>query len=270
MTNRDHSQKDSMDAEIHLEKNLPSHEYEDTNLPNRDHADSGATPEFIISKKGPEEIPAPDPKHDPGVSGRISESEEKILEQIQKLQNDLAESVRNEGQLIQLVNEQNRLFKTRFSQDEQKEKLIDKMHEELQKLKADLYKNLVRPVLLDVIHIRDNMRRMETDLNKKYPDGIVPIKTFSDYYLDLGDLLDAHSVEIFEEKPGTPFIPGKQKVVNRMATSNKDLTGIIVRSISSGYIYNCQVISPQRVDVYYFDESKTHSADLGNETTQSK
>jgi molecular chaperone GrpE (heat shock protein) len=268
MTNQDYSQKDSMDAEIHLEKNLPSHENEDTNLPNRDHADSGATPEFIIPKKGPDEIPAPDLKHDPGVSGRISESEGKILEQIQKLQNDLAESVRNEGQLIQLVNEQNTMFKTKISYDDQKEKIIDKMHEDLQTLRSGLYQNLIRPVLIDVIRIRDNMRRMEADINKKNPDGMVPIKIISDYYLDLGDLLEGHNVEILEEKPETTFIPAKQKVVNRVVTDNRDLHGKIARSISSGYIYNGQVISQQRVDVYVFDDSNEQCAGIRNATTQ--
>jgi molecular chaperone GrpE (heat shock protein) len=251
-TNQDCSQQNPIDAEILPDKTVPSPEKEDRNLPNRDRVDQEVAPEFIIPKK----------EHEKNI--------EKILEQIQKLQHELTESAQREEQLIQLVNEQNRLFKTRFSQDEQKEKLIDKMHEELQKLKADLYKNLVRPVLLDVIHIRDNMHRMEADLNKKYPEGMVPIKTFSDYGVDLADLLEEHGVEIFEEKTGTPFIPVKQKVINRLVTYEKDRSGIIARSIGSGYIYNGQVISPQRVDVYYFEESKIQTSDPSNETTLSK
>lgn len=201
------------------------------------------------------------------INARFLDFLKSMMDQIKQLQNELTESTRREEELIQLVNEQNRLFKVRFSQDEQKEKIIDKMHEELQKLKSDLYKNLIRPVLGDVLRIRDNMRRMETDLNKKYPDGMVPIKVFSDYSLDLADLLEEHGVEIFEEKAGTSFIPVKQKVINRVVTSNKELTGIISRTISSGYIYNGQVISPQKVDVYYFEESK-QNVDPGDETTQ--
>lgn len=242
----------------------------DTNLPTQDPAYPEASFKSPELYDGSGDDPASETKKDPGFTNRISQREQRIFENIQKLQHELEESVQREEQLIQLVNEQNRLFKTRFSQDEQKEKLIDKMHEELQKLKADLYKNLVRPVLLNVIHIRDDMHRMETDLNKKYPDGMVPIKTFSDYNIDLADLLEEHGVEIFEEKTGTPFIPVKQKVINRLVTNEKDLSGIIGRSLSSGYIYNGQVISPQRVDVYYFEETRTPSADSGNEPTQSK
>lgn len=270
MTNQDYSQQDPTNAEIQPDKNVPIPVNEDTNLPRGDPADPEVSPKSTNPYDGSEDIPAPDTKNDSGFPGRISEREEKILGQIQKLQHELTESARREEQLIQLVNEQNRLFKTRFSQDEQKEKLIDKMHEELQKLKADLYKNLVRPVLLDVIHIRDNMHRMQADLNKKYPEGMVPIKTFSEYSVDLADLLEEHGVEIFEEKTGTPFIPVKQKVINRLVTNEKDRSGIIARSTSSGYIYNGQVISPQRVDVYYFEESKIQTSDPSNETTQSK
>jgi len=205
-----------------------------------------------------------------------SESEEnpdivikKISDHIQILQYELAESSKREEQLIQLVNEQNKMFKTRLLHDEQKEGLIDKMHDELQVLRSNLYKNLMRPILIDVLQIRDNVRRMETDLYKKYPDGLIPIKTFSDYSFELADLLEDHDVEIFDEKPGTPFIPIKQKVINRLATSDKNLSGIIVRSVSSGYMYNGQVISPQKVEVYYFNESVTQGANSDNETSQS-
>jgi molecular chaperone GrpE (heat shock protein) len=270
MIEQDSSQQNLTDKEILNDKNEPIPENVDTNLPTQDHGDPRVPEGFTMPDAEPDAIPAPNSEHGSALSRKISVTEEKILEQIQKLQHELAESVQREEILIQLVNEQNRLFKTRFSQDEQKEKLIDKMHEELQKLKADLYKNLVRPVLLDVIHIRDNMHRMEADLNKKYPEGMVPIKTFSEYSVDLADLLEEHGVEIFEEKTGAPFIPVKQKVINRLVTNEEDRSGIIARSISSGYIYNGQVISPQRVDVYYFEESKIQTSDPSNETTQSK
>lgn len=265
MTEQNHLRQSPTDVEILPDKSVLSRETEDTYSSIQDHADPGRTPGSPTPNGDPDISFAPGAKSDPGLSGRVSGNEEKIFEQIQKLQHELAESARREEQLIELVKEQNILFKTRFSQDEQKEKMIDKMHEELQKLKSDLYKNLVRPVLVDILHIRDNMRRMETDLIKKYPEGMVPIKAFSDYSLDMADLLEEHGVEIFEEKTGTPFIPVKQKVINRLVTNEKDLSGIIARSICSGYIYNGQVISPQRVDVYYFEESKLQS----DETTQS-
>lgn len=209
----------------------------------------------------------------PAISSEYEENPDifikKILDQIQTLQYELAESSKREELLIQLVTEQNKMFKTRLLHDEQKEGLIDKMHDELQVLRSNLYKNLVRPVLIDVLQIRDNVRRMETDLYKKYPDGLIPIKAFSDYSFELADLLEDHDVEIFDEKPGTPFIPIKQKVINRLATSDRALSGIIVRSVSSGYMYNGQVISPQKVEVYYFNESVTHGANSDNETSQS-
>jgi len=269
MIEQDRSQQNLMDAEILNDKKVIVTENEEKNITLPEKADieeiSGAGTQI----GGSEPFCGQNIKSEQNLPVKFSKSEEKILEQIQILQNELAESSKREEQLIQLVNEQNKMFKTRFSQDEQKEKLIDKMHDELQILKSNLYKNLVRPVLIDVLQIRDNIRRMETDLNKKFPEGMIPIKTFSDYSFDLADLLEEHDVEIFEEKPGTPFIPVKQKVINRLATSNKDLSGTIARSISSGYIYNGQVISSQKVDVYYFNESIMHSANPGNETTQS-
>ncbi|MCK9631962.1 MAG: nucleotide exchange factor GrpE [Methanoregula sp.] len=267
MTEQGSSQEDLTDAEILPDKKGGFPENEILDSPPRDNINPDTTTGSPSPISGSGTHQAPDVKPDHEFSCQTPGSEEKLLGQIQKLQQALAESARREEELVHLVNEQNRLFKVRFSQDEQKEKMIDKMHEELQKLKSDLYKNLVRPVLGDVLRIRDNMRRMETDLNKKYPDGMVPIKIFSDYSLDLADLLEDHGVEIFEEKAGTPFIPIKQKVITRVATGNKELTGIISRTICSGYIYNGQVISPQKVDVYYFEEPK-QNVDPGDETTQ--
>lgn len=267
MTEQSRSQGDLTDAVILPDKKGGIPENEILESPPRDNINPDTAFGSTSPISGPGTHPALDVKSDHEFSCQTSGSEENLLRQIQKLYHSLAESAQREEELVQLVNEQNRLFKVRFSQDEQKEKMIDKMHEELQKLKSDLYKNLVRPVLGDVLRIRDNMRRMETDLNKKYPDGMVPIKVFSDYSLDLADLLEEHGVEIYEEKAGTPFIPVKQKVINRVATGNKELTGIISRTICSGYIYNGQVISPQKVDVYYFEESK-QNVDPGDETIQ--
>jgi len=268
MIEQDRPQQNLKDAEILNDKKVIVSENEEKNTTLSEKADNEEKSGTGTQIGGSEPICGQNIKSEQTMPVKSSKSEEKILEQIQILKNELAESSKREEQLSQLINEQNEMFKTRLLYDEGKEKLIDKMHDELQALKSNLYKNFVKPVLIDVLQIRDNIRRMETDLNKKFPEGLMPIKIFSGYSLDLADLLEAHDVEIFEEKPGTSFIPLKQKVINRLATNNKDLSGTIVRSKSSGYIYNGQVISSQKVDVYYFDESITHSADPGNETTQ--
>ena len=67
------------------------------------------------------------------------------------------------------------LFNSRIMHTDHEEKIVDQMHKELQKYKEDMYAQLVRPILMDVIEVRDSIMRIgATYLAKE----IFPIKLF--------------------------------------------------------------------------------------------
>lgn len=147
------------------------------------------------------------------------------------------------------------LFNARIMHTDHEEKIVDQMHKELQKYKEDMYSQLVRPILLDVIEVRDSIMRMAaTYLSKPEGEQSIPNKTFSDYAYDLQDILEKNSVEIYRSKSGDDFTPIKQRVIKKVATSDESLHGKVAESLSCGYSYNGRTISAEKITVFYYEK----------------
>ena len=228
-----------------------------------DFSDISSEKEEPVSGETPaakeEELPAIDePSAGSGCSGEEppeAEAEEKretdpaISEKLDRLiESD--ESLRE--QLAQLAE----LFNKRIMYTDHEEKVIDNMHRELQKYKEDMYAQLIRPVMLDIIEVRESILRVSASLRAK-PEGEqdVPNKTFSEYALELQDILEKNNVEVYRSTCGEAFVPIKQRVVKKALTGDKELHGKVAESLSCGYAYNGRTISAEKVAVYYYDES---------------
>jgi len=114
------------------------------------------------------------------------------------------------------IDELEKLFNARILHTDHEEKIVDRMHKELQQYKDDMYAQLVRPILMDVIEMRDSIMRIAATYMAK-PEGErdIPNKTFSDYAYDLQDILEKNSVEIYRSKSGDEFVPVRQRVIRR-------------------------------------------------------
>lgn len=158
-------------------------------------------------------------------------------------------------QLSSQMSNMEQLFSKRIMHAEYEDKIIDQMHAELQKYKEDMYAQLVRPILLDIIEVRDSILRISATYMKK-PEGEqdIPNKMFADYSYDLQDILEKNNVEIYCSNLGDDFTPIKQRVVKKEVTHDESLHGKIAESLSSGYSYTGRVISAEKVSVYYYEK----------------
>lgn len=176
---------------------------------------------------------------------------EKILEQPDKLDKVL----KSQQLLLERLKSLDILFNTRIMHTEYEEKIVDQMHKELQKYKEDMYAQLVRPILLDVIEVRDSIMRMAAVyLAKSESEQSIPNKTFSAYAYDLQDILEKNSVEIYRSKAGDDFTPIKQRVIKKTLTTDEDLHGKVAESLSCGYSYNGRIISAEKITIYYYEK----------------
>ena len=154
------------------------------------------------------------------------------------------------------INLLSELFNKRILRTEHEEKIIDNMHGELQKYKEDLYSQLVRPILLDIIEVRDSILRISsTYLAKQEGEQDIPNKIFSGYAFDLQDILEKNNIEIYRSDAQEEYVPVKHRVIKKIFTSNREEHGKICESLSCGYSYNNRVISPEKVTIYIFDEN---------------
>lgn len=153
------------------------------------------------------------------------------------------------------IEEMNKLFVQKIQKTTYEEKIVDQMHSELQKYKEDMYSQLVRPILLDIIEIRDSIIRMSNVFaTKPEKEQNVPLKTFRDYSYDIQDVLEKNNITIYNSKDGDEFNALKQRVIKKVTTSVEELHGKIAESLSSGYDYNGSNISPEKVAVYIYQE----------------
>lgn len=184
---------------------------------------------------------------------KTTNSEETVEEEPQP--DKLDKVLESQQQLLEQLVDLNALFNARIMHTEHEEKIVDQMHKELQKYKEDMYAQLVRPILLDVIEVRDSIMRMAaTYLAKPEGEQSIPNKTFSDYAFDLQDILEKNSVEIYRSMTGDDFTPIKQRVIKKVATADETLHGKVAESLSCGYSYNGRTISAEKITVYYFEK----------------
>lgn len=167
----------------------------------------------------------------------------------------LQEVLEAQKQLLQKVEELQALFQSRILHTDHEEKIVDQMHHELQKHREGLYAQLVRPILLDVIQVRDSIRRMAAVyLERPAGQQDIPNKIFAGYALDLQDILERNEVEVYDTAPGEPFAPLRQRVVKKVPTGEEELHGKVAASLSDGYSYNGRTLSPEKVAVYTYEK----------------
>ncbi len=152
-------------------------------------------------------------------------------------------------------------FERRVAHTDLEEKVIDRMHAELQKYKEDMYAQLVRPILQDVIEVRDSIQRVAgAYLARPEGERSIPNKTFSDYAYDLQDILEKNQVEVYRGQPGDSFTPVRQRVLKKVKTEEESLHGLLAESLSSGYAYQGRVLSPEKIAVYFYEKPAEEQA----------
>lgn len=163
----------------------------------------------------------------------------------------------------------NQLFSEEIQHLEHEEKTISQMHKELQKYKDDIYSQVLRQVLLDIIEVRDSILRI-TGFYLKKPEGErdIPNETFAGYALDIQDILEKNGVEIYESSPGDSFSPVKQRVIKKIVTENSELHGKVAESLSCGYDYNGRAISAEKIAAYYYEEPAEVITEINTEMVQ--
>lgn len=183
----------------------------------------------------------------------VAQGEENVEQEDEEV--SLSDVVKILATMDEKIEQMNQLFVRKIQHTTHEEKIVDQMHAELQKYKEDMYSQLVRPILLDIIEVRDSIIRMSNNFALK-PEGEqdVPLKTFSGYAFDIQDILEKNNITIYDSKDGDDFNALKQRVIKKVSTPVEQLHGKIAESLSSGYDYMGRAISPEKVAVYIYQK----------------
>lgn len=142
-------------------------------------------------------------------------------------------------------------FESKIAEDEHKARLFDKMYNELQSYKTDLYAKILKPFILSTITLLDDTNTFigklgenESALAEKY------LRTMPD---DLTDILESNGVVLYEDDVDK-FNPRTQRVVKQVPTDNPELDNFIVKRIRKGYSWNGVNLKPELVWIYKYKQ----------------
>ena len=156
-------------------------------------------------------------------------------------------------------------FQNKLMYDQSKETMFNNMHKELQKHKEDLYAMLIRPVLSEIIGLRESILRVASAHEAK-PEGErnVPLDSFSCYADEAMDILENNGVECYKSKTGEKYIPLRQRIVEKIPTDDPSQHSLIAESRGYGYEIAGRIISPEKVSVYIHDPNSVPAVQNGS------
>lgn len=132
----------------------------------------------------------------------------------------------------------------------------DRIHAENQRLKDDMYSKMLKPVLMGLCQVANNINKdIKKEADERTKTKLVDIRD------DVVDVCLANlGVEVFEAKMGEEFNELRHRLVKSIATEDAGQHRKIQEVLGQGYLWrkNSEIIvlEPCKVNVYNFKQSK--------------
>jgi len=144
--------------------------------------------------------------------------------------------------LRQGIDEANRLSADR-------ERIVDRLHAEVQSLRAGELEQALSPALRELIRLYDQSHRAAQDLASRgaTSDVIGVIEGLRD---EVSDALFRQGVEMFDAEPGTRFDPKEQRAVAAVVALDPSLAACIAKVVRNGFRRGSRILRPLEVEVF--------------------
>jgi len=167
----------------------------------------------------------------------------------------VGQELRGIGQQLDQIRQE---FQSKLRYDAHKDRMIDKLHKELQEHKGDILKKYLRSLVMDIIQVIDNIRKLADHYNSREldeKDSPKLLRLLGDIPSDLEDIFYRQGINVYtcEEEN---FDATRQKVLKTIETSDISKDKTIVESIRPGYEWDDQVVRPEIVTVYVCREKE--------------
>ncbi len=137
-----------------------------------------------------------------------------------------------------------------------RERVVDRLHTELQEYKQDLLLKVQRPIFIDLIQLHDDIGKMiearapaEAEAEAEPERGPALRGILESIQTAIEDILYRQAVEPFSVE-GTAFDPRKQRAVSTVATEDSGRNKTIAARLRKGFQAGDKLIRPEIVSVY--------------------
>ncbi len=154
-------------------------------------------------------------------------------------------------------------FERELRAEATRERVVDRLHAELQDYKQDFLLKVQRPIFIDLIQLHDDVGKM---IDSRVPAGdgtersvdvrgiLEPIQTA------IEDILYRQGVEPFALE-GMEFDPRKQRAVSTQPTDDPALNKRVAARLRKGFCSGDKLIRPEIVAVFTFRQASVAGSD---------
>lgn len=144
-------------------------------------------------------------------------------------------------------------FAQMHSEDDFKEKQLDRLHEELQSYKGDVVQKAVRPLLMSLIKLHGDALRLMHGIRREEPEVLTIDRTvslFDSFRQEIEGLLSDHGIQTYQDTQTESFDVRRQSSVGTVETTDPSLIGQIAERIRPGFEQGATIFDKERVKVY--------------------
>ena len=200
---------------------------------------------------------SPASQNDADVSEPSSPFETGPLSDEEALKTSDADTVSGKDTLLAIKTQMEELsaaFDSKLKYDEHKNKIIDDLHQNLQQHREGLLKKYLHRIVMDVIKIVDDMRKLTTHYNQQSHSAETSVKLLKyieNIAADLEDMFSWEGVVPFT-CDGNVVDPARQRVLNKIKTDDPEKDKTIAERLRPGYEWDGKIIRPEMVSAYIY------------------
>ncbi len=146
------------------------------------------------------------------------------------------------------------LFDREIRAESTREKVVDRLHAELQEYKQGLILGILRPVFVDLIQLHDDIGKMVDAQGEAEGEAARLIDLMRGYQQGIEDILYRQGVEPFAQVDDT-FDPRRQRALSTVPTDDPDRNKRVAARLRKGFQAGDKVIRPEMVTVYSYKTS---------------
>ena len=132
-----------------------------------------------------------------------------------------------------------------------RERVIDRQHADIERLRADERVGALRPVITDLCRLRNDLLRQSTSLPEDVSAGQVATLLES-YAVSVEETLSRCGVEVLPQEVDTPFAPHRQQVARIVEVDDPQRDGTVAEVVQDGYaeVDGGRIVMAARVAVH--------------------
>lgn len=143
-------------------------------------------------------------------------------------------------------------FESKIKYDASKEKMVDTLHKELQSYREDLHFKILRPVIMDLISMHDDMSSLLThaaEVNDPSESEINLRRSLLTFLETISEILERNGVTSYSEV-NTAFVAQRQRAIKVIHTPDIEQDGLTAERLRCGFEYSGRVLRPEIISVF--------------------